>query len=133
MHARSLQSCLTLCDPMDSSPPASSVHRIPQARILQWVAIFFSKDKYTGKQFHTHICTSWENCWPIAISSITNFTITILMPLLSISKSTSDLSCTQQKSEPPNLPLLLSQTGGIWFIEEESIYFFRFILLELLL
>ena len=33
------QSCLTLCDPMDCSPPGSSVHGIVQARILQWVAI----------------------------------------------------------------------------------------------
>ena len=32
--AKSLQSCLNLCDPMDSSPPGSSVHRILQARIL---------------------------------------------------------------------------------------------------
>ena len=39
MHATSLQSCLTLCDPMDCSPPGSSVHGIPQARILEWVAI----------------------------------------------------------------------------------------------
>ena len=37
--AKSLQSCLTLCNPMDSSPPGSSVHRILQARILEWVAI----------------------------------------------------------------------------------------------
>ena len=40
-YAKSLQSCLTLCDPMDSSPPGSSVHRILQARILEWVAISF--------------------------------------------------------------------------------------------
>ena len=33
------QSCLTLCDPMDCSPPASSVHEILQAKILEWVAI----------------------------------------------------------------------------------------------
>ena len=33
------QSCLTLCDPMDCRPPGSSVHRILQARILEWVAI----------------------------------------------------------------------------------------------
>ena len=33
---------LSLCDPMDSSPPASSVHRILQARILEWGAISFS-------------------------------------------------------------------------------------------
>ena len=37
------QSCPTLCDPMDCSPPASSVHGILQARILEWVAISFSR------------------------------------------------------------------------------------------
>ena len=37
--AKSLQSCLTLCDPMDCSPPGSSAHGILQARILEWVAI----------------------------------------------------------------------------------------------
>ena len=37
-HAKSLQSCLTLCDPMDCSPPGSSIHGILQARILEWVA-----------------------------------------------------------------------------------------------
>ena len=37
--AKSLQSCLTLCDPIDSSPLGSSVPGIPQARILEWVAI----------------------------------------------------------------------------------------------
>ena len=37
------QSCQTLCDPMDCSPPGSSVHRIFQARILEWVAIPFSE------------------------------------------------------------------------------------------
>ena len=40
--AKSLQSCLTLCDPIDSSPPGSSVPGILQARILEWVAISFS-------------------------------------------------------------------------------------------
>jgi len=39
--AKSLQSCPTLCDHMDSSPPGSSVHRILQARIREWVAISF--------------------------------------------------------------------------------------------
>ena len=43
MHAKLLQSCLTLCNPMDCSPPGSSVHGILQARILEWGAIAFSK------------------------------------------------------------------------------------------
>ena len=37
------QSCPTLCDPMDCSLPDSSVHGIFQARILEWVAISFSR------------------------------------------------------------------------------------------
>jgi len=39
VRARLLQSCLTLCDPMDCNPPGSSVHAILQARILEWVAM----------------------------------------------------------------------------------------------
>ena len=40
--AKSLQSCPTLCDPRDGSPPGSPVPGILQARILEWVAISFS-------------------------------------------------------------------------------------------
>ena len=40
--AKSLQSCPILCDPIDGSPPGSSVPGILQARILEWVAISFS-------------------------------------------------------------------------------------------
>ena len=39
LHAQSLQSCLTLCDPKDCSPQGSSVHEISQASILEWAAI----------------------------------------------------------------------------------------------
>ena len=41
--SKSLQSCVTLCNPMDCSPPSSSVHGIFQARILGRVAIAFSR------------------------------------------------------------------------------------------
>ena len=37
------QLCLTLCDPVDCSPPGSSIHGISQAKILEWVAISFSR------------------------------------------------------------------------------------------
>ena len=40
--AKSLQSCLILCDPRDGTPPGSAVPGILQARILEWVAISFS-------------------------------------------------------------------------------------------
>ena len=42
--AKSLQSCPTLCDPIDGSPPGSPVPGILQARTLEWVAISFSNE-----------------------------------------------------------------------------------------
>ena len=42
--AKSLQSCLTLCDPMDCSHPGSSIRGIFQARVLEWGATAFSVD-----------------------------------------------------------------------------------------
>ena len=66
------QSCLTLCGPMDCSPPGSSVHGILQARILEWVAISSSRGSSQPRdqtrvssisrivrQILYH-CTSWE-------------------------------------------------------------------------
>ena len=40
--AKLLQSCPTMCDPIDGSPPGSPIPEIPQARTLEWVAISFS-------------------------------------------------------------------------------------------
>jgi len=44
--AKSLQLCLTLCDPIDGSPPGSPVPGILQARTLEWVAMAFSGSVY---------------------------------------------------------------------------------------
>ena len=41
-ESEAAQSCPTLCDPMDCSPPSSSIHGILQARVLEWGAISFS-------------------------------------------------------------------------------------------
>ena len=43
VHVLVAQSCPALCDPMDYSPPGSSIYGISQARILEWVAIPFSR------------------------------------------------------------------------------------------
>ena len=45
VHAQLLQSCPILCNPMNRSLPGSSVHGIFPARLLEWVAISFSKNK----------------------------------------------------------------------------------------
>ena len=65
VHAKSLQLCLTLCVPMDYSLPGSSVHGILQARILEWVAISFSRG---SSQPRDQTCISWHwqvilHCW----------------------------------------------------------------------
>ena len=49
--AKSLQSCPTLCNPMDCSPPDSSVHGIFQARVLEWGAIAFSAIIHEGQEY----------------------------------------------------------------------------------
>ena len=63
------QLCLTLCDPSDCSPPGSFVHGISQARVLEWVAISYSRGSFwprhrtgiscTGRQIRYHWAT-WE-------------------------------------------------------------------------
>ena len=52
--AKSLQSCPTLCDPIDGSPPGSCVPGILQARILEWVAISFSNACMHAKLLQSH-------------------------------------------------------------------------------
>ena len=62
VHSQSLQSCLTLCNPVDHGPLGSSVHGILQARILEWVAISFSSDK---------IWSEWSEWREVAQSCLT--------------------------------------------------------------
>ena len=56
---QSLQSCPTLCNPMDCSPPGSSVHGILQARRLEWVAMLFSRG---SSQPRNQTCISYVCC-----------------------------------------------------------------------
>ena len=51
------QSCLTLCDPIDCSLPGFSVHWISQARILEWVAIPFSRESSRPRDQAQVFCT----------------------------------------------------------------------------
>ena len=65
---KSLQSCLTLCDPIDGSPPGSPIPGILQARILEWVAISFSNAwKWKVKvKSHSHVwllATPWTTAY----------------------------------------------------------------------
>ena len=59
VRAKSLQACLTLCDPMDCSLASSSVHEILQARILEWVAMPSSWGSFQPRD---QICVSYASC-----------------------------------------------------------------------
>ena len=54
MDAKSIQSCRTFCDPMDCSLPGSSAHGILQAKMLEWVAISFSRGSFYPSN-RTHV------------------------------------------------------------------------------
>ena len=70
MHPKSLQLCPTLCNAMDCSSPDSSVHRILQTRILEWVAMPSSRGSSqlrdwthiscTGRQILSHLSHQWS-------------------------------------------------------------------------
>ena len=60
VSARSLQSCFTLCDPIDCSLPSSSVHKTLQVRILEWVAMPSSRGSSLPRD-RTHV-TGIDGC-----------------------------------------------------------------------
>ena len=71
--AKSLQSCLTLCDPIDGLPPGSSIPGILQARTLEWVAISFSnawkwKVKVKSLRRVRLLVTSWTVAYQAPLS-----------------------------------------------------------------
>ena len=59
MHAKSLQLCPTLCDPMDGSPPGSSVRGILHARILEWATMPSSRGSYQLRDQSRVSCISY--------------------------------------------------------------------------
>ena len=62
------QSCSTLSDPMDCSPPGSSVHGICQARVLEWGAIAFSPVDMSLSKFLEMVKD--REAWPAAVHGV---------------------------------------------------------------
>ena len=100
--AKSLQSCPTLCDPIDGSPPGSPVPGILQARALEWVAISFSKAwkwKVKVKSLScARLCWRQESWWGLSVYPF--------ICLKHIIKIQSSLSLVTRKLffHPPNTP-----------------------------
>ena len=98
------KSYLTLCDPMNCSPPGSSVHGISKARILEWVAIRFSRGSFWPRY--------WTQVSCIAGRFFTNWaTREAQSVLLLFSHSVVSDSCDPMDCSTPGFPVLLCLLG----------------------
>ena len=115
--AKSLQSCPTLCDPRDGSPPGSPVPGILQARTLEWVAISFSnawkwKVKVKSLSRVRLLATPWTAAHQAPLSmgfSRQEYWSGVPLPSPSISSYTSSIQLTSSSS----LPHLLISTWNV--------------------
>ena len=140
MCSKSLQLCLTLCDPMDCSGPGSSVHEISQARILKWAAMTSSRGSsrsrgWTGVssvQFSRSVMSDFVTPWtascqasPSITSSLVSLSlalagevfITTATYLRSYSSDSLLLSFSQalywgRVSEPQHILVISKELGG---------------------
>ena len=91
--AKSLQSCPTLCDPRDGSPPGSAIPGILQARTLEWVAISFSN--------------AWK--WKVKVNSLSHVLLLVT-------------SWTAAHQAPPSMGFPGESTGVVAKIPKLSIF-----------
>ena len=91
VRASVIQSCPTLCDPMDCGPPGSSVHRVLQARLLEWAAMLSSRGSSRPRTWTrvSHVsCISrqvlyhWHH---LVTAKVTNHLSTLLVRVLKLS------------------------------------------------
>ena len=115
--AKSLQWCLTLWDPMDCSPPGSSVHGILQARILEWVAIYFSRGSSRSRDWTASLASpaltvgcfsaTWDLYWDTKISKVKTGTVLGLYPGASLGSTRGrSISCAFVEMWRPQEPML---------------------------
>ena len=131
--AKSLQSCPTLCDPIDSSPPGSPIPGILQARTLEWVAISFSnawKWKVKGKSL-SRVRPS-ATPWTAAYQALPSMGFSRQeywsgVPLPSPGKSLEFLNKTQVLSVMKRFPSIKQlKMSNTWSIQLESFFQFSF-------
>ena len=87
------QLCFALCNPMDGSPPGSSVHGILQARILEWVAMSFSR-RSSQPRGQTHVfATPWSAADQASLSITNSWSLLKLMSIESVMPSNHLILC----------------------------------------
>ena len=109
-----VKSCLTLCNPVDCSPPGSSIHGIFQARVLEWVAIAFSRGSSWLRDWTLSDWTElnwwvWNNDLKWLLKKILSKTTTLKQRsegLLLFSHSVTLTLCDPMDCSMPGLPVL---------------------------
>ena len=122
------QLCLTLCDPMDCIPPDSSVHGILQARILEWIAILFSRGSSWSRDQTKISCIvgRFFTIWATREAQYSQLTmvsgeqwrdsaIHIYTSILSQTSFPSRLPHIMQDSVPHNVQAFTSLSFCVWF------------------
>ena len=103
-----IQSCLILCDPVDCHPPGSSVHRILQARILEWVAILFSRESSQPKD-QTQVSCIADRFFTIWANREARVSRTVVLKADQISESHGEIL-------KPTIPVLYSRAIASKFL-----------------
>ena len=95
--AKSLELCLTPCNPMDHSLPSSSVHGILQARILEWVAVPSSRRLPQGSNLHLLCLLFWQagslSLAPPGLARSPQICLTLESNICSFLSQSQSLSC----------------------------------------
>ena len=99
MYVLVTQSCLTLCDPVDCSPPGCSVHGILQARILEWVAMLSFRVRFHIYALIYNICFSLSDL-NFTLGSLTS----VHLPFGSVAQS-HPTPCNPMDCRTPGLPV----------------------------
>ena len=81
VHAKLLQLCLTLCNPMDCKPPGSSVYGISQGRLLEWVAISFPRRSSCPRD------QTLSPCWPVGSLPLSHLCCSVAQSCLTLCNS----------------------------------------------
>ena len=100
-----VESCLTLCDPMDHSPPGSSVHAIFQARVLEWGSIAFSVQLLSHVQLSV---TPWTTARQASLSITNSQSLPKLMSIESVMPSNHLILCCHLLLLPSIFPNIRS-------------------------
>ena len=125
--AKSLQSCLTLCDPIDGSPPGSTVPGILQARTLQWVAISFSNARKVKSESEVaQSCPTLSDpmdCSPLGSSIHGIFQARVLeWGAMAVSRAVTRGMTKWEERSLWGQPFPVQQPSDVhrWFLEEKS-------------